>query len=371
MSEPSPREADRLAHRVLTTRLGLKAGENVTIEVYPSSLSWAAGFVRESRRLGAHPLVHYEDEDAYWAAVDDGKADLIGTPGSHEWATLAETDAYVYFWGPEDQQRMGNLPDKLVEQLIAFNNEWYARAGKAGVRGVRMAIARATPANARRWGVPLDAWRKELVASTMLDPKVMVRDAEKLRKALEGAGKVHVWHPNGTDLALKLVRRKATVVLGEATPAAIRKRKGRFGFMASVPDGSIFLAPDERTAEGTFVSNRVAAGFGTPVRGGRWTFRHGRLVAQSYSSGGAVIRKAYAAGKRGRDLPAMVEVGLDPTTHMAPTLQENERGAISIGIGSNRGFGGTTDADFNAILTTAGAELTVDGQVLVRGGRIL
>ncbi len=371
MYQPSLREADQLARQVLTTRLGLKAGENVTIEVYPSSLPWAAGFVREARRLGAKPLVHYEDENSYWAGVEGGQAKLIGTPGSHEWATLAETDVYVYFWGPEDQTRMRGLPEKLQDQLIEFNEEWYERARKAGVRGVRMAIARATPGNARYSGVSLDDWRKELVKSSMLDPKVMARDAEKLRKAMEDAGEVRVWHPNGTDLTLKLVRRKATVVLGSATPAAVRARKGRFGFMASVPDGSIFVAPDEETAEGTVVSNRPGYGFGYLVRGGRWKFHRGHLVSQRYSSGGADIRRAYSEGKRGRDLPAMLEVGLDPTTHMAPMLQENEKGAISIGIGSNRAFGGTTDANFNAILTVAGAELTIDGRVLVRGGRIL
>jgi len=52
-------------------------------------------------------------------------------------------------------------------------------------------------------------------------------------------------------------------------------------------------------------------------------------------------------------------------------MQENERGAVSIGLGSNVAFGGSTDANFNAILTVSGAELSVDGRVIVRGGRIL
>jgi len=371
MPDPSPHDADRLARRVLTTRLGLKAGENVTIEVFPSSLPWATGFVREARRLGAYPLVHYEDEDSYWAAVDDGKADLIGNPGSHEWATLDETNAYVFFWGPEDERRMRGLPDKLQERLTAYNMKWYQRAGKAGVRGVRMAIARATAENARHWGVSLDAWKRELLASSSLDPKSMARDAGKLRRAFEGAGELRVRHPNGTDLRLQLIRRKATVVTGLATPEAIRKRPRHFGFMASVPDGSVYVAPSEKFAEGTVVSNRNVAGYPEPITGGRWTFQDGRLVSQRYRSGDALIRRAYSEGKRGRDLPGMVEVGLDPTVRMAPGMQENERGAVSIGLGSNIAFGGSTNAHFNAILTVSGAELALDGRVIVRGGRIL
>ena len=72
MGDPSPQEADRLARQVLTVRLRLKAGENVTIETYPTALPWALGFVREARRLGARPVLHYEDERSYWTAVDVG-----------------------------------------------------------------------------------------------------------------------------------------------------------------------------------------------------------------------------------------------------------------------------------------------------------
>jgi len=320
--------------------------------------------------LGAKPLVHYEDEASYWAAVEEGRANLIGAPGSHEWAALAETDVYVYFWGPEDNGRLDRLPAKTSEKLVEFNPEWYKRAAKYGVRGVRMAIARATPANARHWGVSLSAWQKELAASSALDPETYRNKAEKLRRSLEGAGKVRVRHPNGTDLSLRLVRRKATTVLGLATPSEVRKGPRPFGVMANVPDGSVYVAVDERTAEGTVVANRNLAGFGSPIRGAKWTFRGGRLVRQSYEEGGDIVRKAFAAGKDGRDRPGMLEVGLDPKARIAPMMQENELGAVSIGIGSNAGFGGKTRANFNAILTVAGAELTVGDRTVVRGGHV-
>src|SRR5208282_4235008 len=161
MSDPSAREADRLARAVLTHRVHLKPNENVTIEVYPTALPWALGFVREARRLGARPLLHYEDESSYWTAVEEGKGEILGTPGAHEWAALSKTDVYIYFWGPEDDARLNHLPDATVGKLQSFNPTWYQRADRAGARGVRMGIARVTPAAARHWGVSLDAWRKE------------------------------------------------------------------------------------------------------------------------------------------------------------------------------------------------------------------
>ncbi|HKN07590.1 MAG TPA: hypothetical protein VJ021_08360 [Thermoplasmata archaeon] len=368
MTDPSPQEADRLARQVLTSRLHLKPNENVTIEVYPTALPWALGFVRESRRLGARPLLHYEDESSYWSAVEEGRSELIGTPGEHEWATLSKTDVYIYFWGPEDNGRLARLPEATSEKLLAFNSKWYGAAHRAGVRGVRMGLARITPAAARRWGVPFDAWRKELVRATMIDPKQFVPDSQKLRRSLEGRHTVRIWHPNGTDLILALVGRMARIPLGWVTPQSMRQP---FGMMATVPDGSIFVAVDESTAEGTLVSNRMSGLFGDPVRGGRWTFRKGRLVGQQYSSGAASVRRAYSTGGKGRDRPAMLEVGLDPNIRIAPNLEENERGAVSVGIGSNAGFGGTTRTNFVAHLTVAGAELSIDGRTIVRGGRVV
>jgi leucyl aminopeptidase (aminopeptidase T) len=368
MSDPSPQEADRLAREVLTTRLRLKPGENVTIEAYPTALPWAAGFVREARRAGAKPLLHYEDETSYWAGVKDGKSNLIGSPGAHEWAALAKTDVYIYFWGPEDQGRVARLPDATSGKLFAFNSKWYDVAHRAGVRGVRMGIARVTEPNARHWGVPIDTWRRELINATILDPKQFVGDSEKVLKAFERGHSVRVRHRNGTDLSLALAGRKARAPLGWVTAASLR---APFGMMANVPDGSVYVAVDESTADGTVVSNRMIGMFGEPVRGGRWTFRRGKLVRQSYATGAPSVRTSYAGGGKGRDRPAMLEVGLDPSIRVAPNLEENERGAVSIGVGGNVGFGGTTRSNFVAHLTVAGAELSIDGRAIVRGGRIL
>ena len=368
MGEPSPRVADQLAHRVLTARVHLKPGENVTIETYPSSLAWALGFVREARRLGARPLLHYEDERSYWAAVEEGRFDTIGQPGSHEWAALAKTDVYIYFWGPEDGARLDALPEATFEKLVAFNSKWYELAQRSGVRGLRMGIARVTAANAHRWGVSLDAWRKEMVGATLLDPKQLVADSRRLQKALERGHTARIRHPNGTDLTLALADRKARVDLGWVTAES---RRARFGTMASAPDGCVYVAIDESTADGTLVSNRMSNLFGEPVRGGRWKFRSGRLVGQGYASGAAAVRAAYAKGGKGRDRPGMLEIGLNPALHLSPGFEESERGAVTAFVGNNVVYGGKTRSNFMAHLTVAGAELSIDGRTVVRGGRIV
>lgn len=368
MSAPSVDQADRLARSVLTRRLHLRPKENVTIETYPSSLAWATGFVREARRLGANPLLHYEDENAYWTAVDEGSAQRIGAPGDHEWAALGETDVYIYFWGPEDAARRARLPEKVQEQLTAFNRRWYEVAEKSGVRGARMAIARVTEENARFWGVPYRAWQREVYSASLRDPSFLRRGAERVRRAFENGSEVRIRHPNGTDLTLALAHRPANVTIGEVTP---KSRRTPFGSMANVPDATVYVAVDEETADGTLVANRPTSTGTSQLVGGRLEFRQGRLKRIGFARGGASVVRDYRSAGTGRDRPSFVEVGLDPSIRTAPGLEEASGGAVTAGVGANAGFGGKTKVDFLTYLTVAGAELRVDGALLVRGGRVV
>lgn len=148
MKDPDPSGADRLARHVLTSRL--QRGENVTVEMFPTTLPWTMGLVGGARRLEARPVLHYEDEGAYWAAIDEGEAGTLGTPGSHEGASLVETDVSIDFWGPEGRARLGQLPAPFFEKVAVFNPKWYRVAGRSRVRGVRIGIARVTESKARR-----------------------------------------------------------------------------------------------------------------------------------------------------------------------------------------------------------------------------
>jgi leucyl aminopeptidase (aminopeptidase T) len=360
--------ADLLARRVLVQRLGLRPKENVTIEAFSSSLPWANGFVREARRLGARPLLHFEDEESWWRSIDERRPDALGQPGEHEWAALKESDVYVYFWGPENMARVQRSDDATFGRAQSFNAKWYETAGKAGVRGVRMGIARVTDANARFWGVSAGAWMREVFDASVRDPSPIVRDAARLQKVLEKGRSIRLRHPNGTDLTLALVGRQPRVGTGVVTAGG---RKTPFGFMQSVPDANVYVAVDEGTAEGRLVSNRTGSGFGAPVRGGRLDFSNGRLTRFTAQAGANLFRAGYRSGSAGRDRPALIEVGLDPGIRFAPGLEESERGAVTVGVGRNVGYGGKNSSSFHGFLTVGGAELRVDDRPVVRGGRLL
>ncbi len=361
-------QADRLARNVLLSRLGLKPKEKVIIETYPASLAWANGFVREARRRGALPILHYEDESSYWTAIEEGRAGLLGTPADHEMAALSEADVYIYFWGPENLARRWKLDEATQDQSTAFNSRWYEVARKNGVRGARMGIARATPENAKAFGVSYPAWRAELYAASTRDIRPIVRQANRLRKILEKGGPALLTHPNGTKLEFALAHRPMRESLGRVTPAEM---KTQFGMMASVPEALVYISVDESTAEGTVVANRPSRQGATPREGGRWIMKDGQLTEYHYRAGGKEFRTVFQAAPKGRDRPALLEIGLDPSVRVSPLLEESELGAVSFGIGGNAGYGGKTRVPFLDWLTVGGATLSVAGTTIVRSGRVV
>jgi leucyl aminopeptidase (aminopeptidase T) len=360
--------ADRLARTVLLSRLDLQPKEKVIVETYPAALPWANGFVREARRRGAYPLIHYVDEGSYWTAVSEGRAAVVGTLADHEASALAETDVYVYFWGPEDLRGRWGLDEATWDKATAFNSRWYEVARKNGLRGARMGIARVTPGNAKAFGVPYRTWLSEMYAASTRDIKPIVRQAARLRRILEKGGTMRLRHSNGTDLHFALAERTMREGLGRVTPAEI---KTAFGMMTSVPEALVYISLDESTAEGVLVANRPSRQGAIPREGGRWTMKDGRLTEYSYRTGGKQFRADFEAAPAGRDLPAVLEIGLDPNLRVSPLMEESELGAVSFGVGGNANYGGKTRIPFLDWLTIGGGELTINGRTIVRKGRVL
>lgn len=357
----------RVAHQVLSRSLGVRSGQSVVIESWTHTLPWAAAFVTEARKLGAHPIVLYEDEEAYWNSVGAADPKVVGTMGASEQAAVKEADAYVFFWGPADRARLQSLPDKTRSALLAFNPKWYTLASKAGLRGCRMELGRATPAAAKRFGVDLATWQSQLVQGTLTDLTALQRRGRKLTARLAKGRDVVITHPNGTRLSLKLRGRDPINDDAVVDAADVRAHHA----MTPIPGGVVTVAIDERAAEGTFLANRTSYLMSGPATEGKWTFEGGRLTALDYETGGLPVKAALEKAAKGADRPAFLSIGLNPELRNTPNLEDQEAGVVCVAVGGNDFYGGATSNPFMTWIALAGATVTVDGHPLVKGGRIV
>jgi len=340
------------------------------IEAWTASLPYANALALEVLRVGAQPMLLYQDEPTYWAAATGVSPKTLGRLGAHLRAAAERTDVLISFFGPSDRERFHALPRRIMLPLCDQRDALFHAAEKAGARAVDMAIGRLSPASARMYGMDLARWRDELVEGTIVDPRALGRDGHRLAAVLKAGRELSISHPNGTELRLGLRQRAPEVMDGRVLPGHAPARWGP----QTLPAGVVTVALDERSAEGVFRSNvpnsvGVSDSVGSIV-GGEWTFRAGRLVGNSYLEGGDLFEQSYRRAGRGRERPATISIGLNPRIDQAPLLQDQARGTLCLQIGRNDHVGGTNRVGWWAWLLLRGADLRVDGKRIVAAGSI-
>ena len=360
-----------MARVVLRKSLRVRPGEHVAIESWSETLPYANALVLETLRIGARPLVLYQDEPTYWAAVAENRPSSLARVGEHLRAAIAKSDALVTFFGPSDRERFHALPWSTRFRLGEYSDALYGAAAKAGTRAVQLALGRASPASARMYGVDLATWKDELIGGTSVDPELLRRRARRVADRLLEGTSVEISHPNGTRLALGLRHRRPQVSDGRVPPA---RPRGDFS-LVQLPAGVVSVALDERVAEGTFRSN-VPNSVGVfdavgEVEDGRWTFTGGRLNRFSYARGQEVFGPSYERAGAGKDRVGLLSVGLNDRISMSPLLLDQAAGVLTLQVGRNDTAGGTNHVYWWAWLILKGADLKVDGKTLVKGGKLV
>lgn len=350
--------------------LRVRKGESVTIEAWSHSLSWATACAIEAYQQGAHPIILYHDDAAFWDLVAAGRSRELGEVGDHEYAALSKTDAYVYFEGPEDRGRYHALRESERSALVAWEGKWWSTCRKAGTRIAWVLLGRAVPGSARYHGVPLGKWRNELYRASLVDPRSMKRAGDRIARRFATGRRVTIRHPNGTNLELRLRGRTPIVHDGRLDPADTRAG----AMMEEVPSGFVPVAVDERFAEGRIRSNvRALAMDGrTRIEGADWQFVGGRLRHFTHQRGHGPLAKEFAAAPpEGRDRPGILSIGLNPKISMAPLVADQKLGRVMFMVGGNHSQGGVNDNPFRAYVLLDGATVDVDGRPVLKNGRIV
>ena len=360
----------QVAQALVGTALGVKRDENVIIETWNHTLPYATACVVEARKRGAHPMLLLEDETAYWRSIDMAPAIAQWSRvGRHEWAALAQADAYVFFPGPADRPRFRSLPSEHVAALTGYNSDWYKRAEKSRLRGVRSILGYATEPQAATWGVSAATWRSQLIRGAVdADAKQIRQTAVRVAKKLLKGKQLRITAANGTDLTLKLRGRTPFVDDGVIGPEDLKAGNN----MTVSPPGAVAVAIDERSAEGMAIANRPTfAGFGR-LEGGQWEAHSGRLASAWYTEGQAVFDDRFAKAPKGKEILSVFSLGLNAALAAGvPQVEDQELGAVTLAIGGNAGYGGSNKVGFSTWIVIGEATVAVDGAPLCDRGHIL
>ncbi len=336
---------DRVAAKVLRESLCARAGQSVTIETWNTGLAFAQRATVQARRIGAVPLLLFEDEESFAEGLRRTPREHLGEMGKHEYALLSKTDAYIFIPGPA----LGGSPRLSREQVTkstAYNASWYGVAKKSRVRAARMTFGYVGTELAKVLRKPLPEVVEHQLSASLTDFREVRRRGHELSRLLK-PGKSATLRAEGDSLRFELGQDSALddgVVVGKDLVDG--------GNMTNVPPG--YFA---REVVGGTLSGAVRLYAPVPRLGVvahlRMAFSAGKLVAWECDEDQAWLDHLVRDTPRDRRTLSALVVGLNPSLRYGYGQDRLVVGAVTF-FGMFQG-------------TTRTATLEADGRTLIEG----
>lgn len=341
---------DKVARKVISETLRLKKGETLTIECWNNGLPFARRLVVEARRIGAIPVVVFEDESAYIEGVRVTPKDVLGNMGKHEYGLLAGSDAYVFIPGPPIGAYSPRLTRQEVTDSTKYNRSWYEAAEKARLRGARLPFGYVGTEYAKLIKKrPEEVARRQLRAA-LADFGSISASGRAVGQVLRDGAQATLLTPGGRlDFTL---RGDLEVEDGLVDESDV---DGGYN-MTYVPPGYVSKQVDPASAKGSVTLSPSVTRLGL-LLDARLEFEGGRLVGRKSRGSTKMLEKLVEAVQPEKRALTSVIVGLNPLMRYQSGQDRMVSGAVGLG-----GFG--------FIGTVRKGSLSVAGKTLVEKGKL-
>jgi aminopeptidase len=341
---------EQVARKVLGKSISLKKGENLVVETWNNGLPFARHVVIEARRIGAVPIMLFEDEEAFIQGVRNGDPDSVGVMGKHEQAMLSSSDAYVFVPGPPIGAMSRKLERNEVADSTRYNQSWYETAAKAKLRGARLPFGYVDADVARLMGKSVGAIVAHQLRGALTDFDAIGARARVIAPSLQDGANVKLVTP-GAELAFSL-NGESEIQDGVVDQLDIATQDN----MVYVPPGYVYKQIDPTSASGRMTISPVLTLYGL-VKDALLEFEGGRLTRWSSKSSSKTLNKIMEATPEQSRVAGGLLIGLNPDLKYGYGQNTLVGGVIAI-----RGAGLT--------LTTTEGSLTSDGKTIAAKGRL-
>lgn len=192
------------------------------------------------------------------------------------------------------------------------------------------------------------------------DPEVVQELTARFTALLDVASEVKIEKDNEV-LTFSIAERKGIPSTG------IFKEKGQAG---NVPSGEAFIAPLEDSANGKLVVDGSIAQIGKISKPVTLTVENGRLIDATENQGKELLE--ILGDEDGRTI-AEFGIGTNPSARITGVVLEDEKvfGTIHIAFGSNKPFGGVTEAGVHIDCVVKEPTVWIDGKKMMERGNML
>ena len=330
-------------------------------------LSLADELAIECRKAGAETTTMFWSEPVWYWSLENLPLDWLRGASKTDSTLLDVATASISVAGAADPRPMGKISAERWEANSEGADAYYRKAMERKVRNVTLAIGAVTPQRARAYGFNYTAWKRTTENALRADYGKIAETGRRLRGVLDGVThEVQITSGTGTDLRFRLAGRKAWVddgVLDDEDLAA-----GTFD--TTLPAGCINVAPDEESANGTVAFDLPIPQRGKLIKGLKWEFKDGRISSFSAKTNGDMIVPVWEKATGDRSRFGLFGIGFNPAAKTGFLANNIASGAVTIGVGENKIFGGKNVSTFGFQGTLKKSTVTIGGKTVVADGKL-
>ena len=249
----------RMASIIAEHSLGVKPGEKVLIDALDESEELIIAAVEAISAAGGLPYVLHQTSRVRrtWLrnATDAGFALWYESVA----AVRKEMDCLLTIRGQDNLSELADVPAEAVRKFGSWSIKLMLETRKPGFRSTL--IRYPSQSLAQQSGMSTEAFEDHFFRACAMNFKVLHREMEPLKAALDAAGTVRILAP-GTDLSLSIEGIKGGISAGTW----------------NIPDGEVSMSVVRESVNGRIAYNIPSSHLGFVFRDIALTFRDGRVV---------------------------------------------------------------------------------------------
>lgn len=347
----------------------IKQGDKVLITGSVRDAKLLEDLAIETLKVGGHPMISLWSDDLVRRSYDEVPAVYDSQPPALDLALVGTFDANIVVDAFESEDPLAGVPMERRATREKAAQAVMDAIFKRNARFVNLGNGLYPTATlSRRLGVAQPALAATFWRAAAVPAETLRSRGEALRARFAGAEQVTISAPNGTNLTFAVATDRAIISDGAITAEEVKR--GSAAASTWLPAGELILPAVPATAEGKVVIDKMIWD-GKEVLGLTLTYSRGRLTSMTAAAGLEGLKARYDAAGGAKDQFGFVDIGLNPeakvplgtgrTVWMAP-------GGVTVGLGDNRGFGGSNASDFSLATQIVGATVRVNGRAVVENG---
>ncbi|HEY0505746.1 MAG TPA: aminopeptidase [Lysobacter sp.] len=372
-AKQAPTDYDQLARRLVNDSAAVQEGEIVLITGRARDCELIEALAVNVRRVGAFPMVLYSSDRLSRRMFFDVPAKFDSQTDAMAMKLAGIVDVVISLGNAASENLFeGADPERLAARAKADEPIGMAFL-KNNVRTVEVGNNMyPTPWRAERYGMTQDELSRAFWGGVNLDYGQLQARGTQVRDAIAAGDELHITHPNGTDLTMRLQGRKVLVSDGIISEAD--RKAGGPALAAYLPAGEVYTTPVPGTAQGKLVHTRSFYQ-GKPIDNLTLTVSDGKVTSMTGSGPGYAAFKAEydAVDDKRKDLIGFIDFGINPNVTLPAKSQVGNwmpAGAVTVGTGGNAWAGGENSMPYGIVVFLPGATVTLDGKPVVEKGAL-